>query len=146
MASLVYRDQLWVPRSSEFLQADIEIGLPESPGLAFNTGQDVALHSSLPGPCQQCAGRDAEICCGLTRGEPGLWDFRGTGNNRYGGTIQSLLLCCALQLASVSRLRRTRSAPEGFLQTKISLPRQQPKNQRFVVVNSLPLDGRRVAV
>ena len=57
MARSVYRDRLWVPSASELLQAGVQIGLPETPCLAFNTGQDVALHSSLPGPCQQGSGR-----------------------------------------------------------------------------------------
>jgi hypothetical protein len=65
MAGSVYRDRLWVPSASELLQAGVQIGLPETPCLAFDTGQNVALHPSLPGPCQQGAGRYTEMVGGF---------------------------------------------------------------------------------
>lgn len=85
MARSVYRDQLWVPSASELLHAGVQIGLPETPRLAFDTGQNVALYSSLPGPCQQGARGYAEIGCGFGGSQPGwgLWNF--CGNNGYYG-------------------------------------------------------------
>lgn len=68
MASTVYLQDVGLGLDAlVFLEAGVQISLAEPPGLALDTGQDVAFYFALPRPLKKRAGSDPEIAGSFIR-------------------------------------------------------------------------------
>lgn len=68
MASTVYLQDVGLGLDAlVFLEAGVEIRLTESPGLALDTGQNVAFYFALPRPFEKRAGCHSQIAGSFIR-------------------------------------------------------------------------------